>query len=428
MPGPVHCVAENGIWLVIGSGKVVQLVKQATIATWEITRLLPDPPKFPELEEELPEPIARSLHFLGGGDVLLVTYMDHGVIAWNLKTLEIKWRIRPRSCKIGYSAVSPNEKILAVTNLYDGIDWYSLNSNHFMDASFQHTTTHTTPENVILPITFVHGNSAVLSGTSYGCARITAVKDWALVEKLRHDSEDIVQALAYSSMGDTRQIVTGVAEKGAETVIRYWAQQSGSKKSIESKSRAEGKLGWAYLATHKQVSTIAIIITFSLAILLAATKWDQIAMSINWTKDWSNFASEDWSSFASEDSVGGPWIATPGLPLRRRPLTTLGRPPPTAVAESQWGEPRSRAFGTSARVAGSISSGAGPAASSGQPLRKAGQGREWQACPSSSPYRGAMLDTYTLSVVVELPPPTVLVSGLETPGALLHASSSAVAL
>ncbi|KAH9011997.1 hypothetical protein EDB85DRAFT_1900650 [Lactarius pseudohatsudake] len=55
--------------------------------------------------------------------------------------------------------------------------------------------------------------------------------------------------------------------------------------------------------------------------------------------------------------VGGPWIVTPGLPLCRCPLTTLGHPPPTAVAESQWGEPRSRAFGTGARVAESISSG-----------------------------------------------------------------------
>ena len=35
--------------------------------------------------------------------------------------------------------MSLNEKMLAATNLYDGIDWYSLNSNHFMDASFQHT-------------------------------------------------------------------------------------------------------------------------------------------------------------------------------------------------------------------------------------------------------------------------------------------------
>lgn len=81
-------------------------------------------------------------------------------------------------------------------------------------------------------------------------------------------AEDIVQALvcvvqkypsitlimrvtqAYSSMGDSRQIVTGVAEKGAETVIQYWVQQSGSKKPIESKSRATGKQGWAYLTAY----------------------------------------------------------------------------------------------------------------------------------------------------------------------------------
>ena len=66
--------------------------------------------------------MARSLHILGANDdVLLVTYLDHGVMyvyidqlqlysincirrrtnrAWELKTLEIKWRIRPRSCKM----------------------------------------------------------------------------------------------------------------------------------------------------------------------------------------------------------------------------------------------------------------------------------------------------------------------------------------
>jgi hypothetical protein len=85
--------------------------------------------------------------------------------------------------------VSPNGKMLAVTNLYDGIDWYSLDSNHFTDTSFQYTTTHPTPENVILPVTFIHGNNAVLSGTSYGCARITTAKDWALAERLQHDCE-----------------------------------------------------------------------------------------------------------------------------------------------------------------------------------------------------------------------------------------------
>ncbi|KAH9042274.1 hypothetical protein EDB85DRAFT_1886242 [Lactarius pseudohatsudake] len=282
VPGPVHCITENGIWLAVGSGKAVQLVKQATIATWECTRLLPDPIKFPELDGELPEPMARSLHFLGGGSLLLVMYLDHGVIAWNLKTLEIKWHIRPRTCKIGCSIVSHNEKILALTNLYDGIDWYSLDSNHFMDASYQHTTTHPIPDNVILPITFVHGNSAVLSGTSDGCARITTVTDWALAERFRHNPGDIVQALAYSSSGDARQIVTGVSERAAGLVIRYWIQESGPKKPAQLKSQGEMGQGRAYLTGYTLVSIV--IITCNLVILLAATQLDWTAMSANGAK------------------------------------------------------------------------------------------------------------------------------------------------
>jgi hypothetical protein len=70
----------------------------------------------------------------------------------------------------GYSTLSPNEKALAMTNLYNGIDWYSLDSNHFMDALFQHTTTHTISENGILPLTFVHNGTVVLSDTSTSCA------------------------------------------------------------------------------------------------------------------------------------------------------------------------------------------------------------------------------------------------------------------
>ena len=56
------------------------------------------------------------------------------------------------------------------------------------------------------------------------------------------------------------------------------------------------------------------------------------------------------------------WSDIPTIFLRRRPLTTLGRPTPTAVADSQWGEPRSEAFATDARVAGSKFTVAGLAA------------------------------------------------------------------
>src|SRR6266702_2351118 len=84
----------------------------------------------------------------------------------------------------------------------------------------------------------------------------------------------------------------------------------------------------------------------------------------------------------TRDSLG-PWSATLGLILRRRPLTTVGRPSPTAVAESQWGEPRSDASGTSARVAGSLSQWLVLLPPSGQPLVLAVCGRSiltWHHC------------------------------------------------
>ncbi|KAH8981086.1 hypothetical protein EDB86DRAFT_2835032 [Lactarius hatsudake] len=81
VPGLVHCIAQSHSLLAISSGNVVQLIKQGTIATWDTIAQLLDPPKFPELDGELPEPMAQSLHFLGANDhILLVTYLDHGVM------------------------------------------------------------------------------------------------------------------------------------------------------------------------------------------------------------------------------------------------------------------------------------------------------------------------------------------------------------
>jgi hypothetical protein len=74
-------------------------------------------------------------------------------------------------------------------NLHDGIDWYALSADPYMGALFLSTTNLPTLENVILPITFIYGGSAVLSGTSYGCARITNAVDWSLIGTLPHDSK-----------------------------------------------------------------------------------------------------------------------------------------------------------------------------------------------------------------------------------------------
>jgi hypothetical protein len=55
---------------------------------------------------------------------------------------------------------------------------------------------------------------------------------------------------AYSSGGVARQIVTGVAERGEESVIRYWIQESGLQKRAEPKSQVVAEQVWGYLAAH----------------------------------------------------------------------------------------------------------------------------------------------------------------------------------
>jgi len=57
-------------------------------------------------------------------------------------------------------------------------------------------------------------------------------------------------AQAYSSAGDTRQIVTGVSERVAGSVIRYWIQESGSKKPVQRKLQGEMGRGRAYLTGY----------------------------------------------------------------------------------------------------------------------------------------------------------------------------------
>lgn len=74
-------------------------------------------------------------------------------------------------------------------NLHDSIDWYALSADPFMGALFLHNTSLPTLENVNLPVTFIYSGSALLSGTSYGCAWITDAVDWTLMGTLSHNSK-----------------------------------------------------------------------------------------------------------------------------------------------------------------------------------------------------------------------------------------------
>ncbi|KDQ52404.1 hypothetical protein JAAARDRAFT_198320 [Jaapia argillacea MUCL 33604] len=76
------------------------------IAAWDNIKVLPDPPQLPKLDVELFKPITTSLAFLQQEE------------------------------SFGASALSPLQDLMAMTNLYDRIDWYSLKKQCFAQGSY----------------------------------------------------------------------------------------------------------------------------------------------------------------------------------------------------------------------------------------------------------------------------------------------------
>ncbi|KAF9786242.1 WD40-repeat-containing domain protein, partial [Thelephora terrestris] len=172
-PGPVHCLTHDSGQnvLALGSGKDVVLTNYSTrdedSLSWYNTRRLPPPPSFIHLHtSKHPDQAAQSVHFLQEPNSVVVSYLHHGITCWDRNSLSLVWQITPRSCQIGRSCLSTNNGTIAVTNLFDGVDWYSIKSQRLVD-SFRMLI----EDNIVAPIIF-DGTGSWISGGSCGAVRV----------------------------------------------------------------------------------------------------------------------------------------------------------------------------------------------------------------------------------------------------------------
>lgn len=163
--------------------------------SWSSTRNLPPPSGFPWFRfAEPPEPMAQSIHFLQGQGSFIVSYLHHGVVlsipwhspcgelsdrlcrCWDRNSLSPIWQITPRSCEMFVSFTSQNlassffpsgrsclledQGIIAVTNLFDGVDCYDLT-----DQSLVYSFKTAIPENVITPVISGRTGSLIIGGS-----------------------------------------------------------------------------------------------------------------------------------------------------------------------------------------------------------------------------------------------------------------------
>lgn len=84
----------------------------------------------------------------------------------------------------GYSAISPDEKHLVVSNLFDGLDWYSIT---------EHKLNHSVPcpinlqNNIPVPVLFGENGRLIITGGSSGTARILDSMTAETIQTLSHD-------------------------------------------------------------------------------------------------------------------------------------------------------------------------------------------------------------------------------------------------
>ncbi|KAI0311338.1 WD40-repeat-containing domain protein [Amylostereum chailletii] len=238
--GQISTIAQHGTDLAVACGKSVFLYHRSNISSWTNRRELPPPPlPYPDSKKE--DPVRRSLGdtwpcgLAFVEDILVVAYVAYGVIGWSIPSksqeFDAVWRLVPRACRIGGLSISPEGTTVVITNLYDGLDWYTVpRSKYGQPHHVLNTVLPMGRDNVRIPLLHIHNGSTVLVGSSTGKVRLIDVNHGRTLQTLEHGETDKIQALVYAQTGGReRRIVTAVSEGGSQNVIRMWVAEDDSR-------------------------------------------------------------------------------------------------------------------------------------------------------------------------------------------------------
>ncbi|KAH7904754.1 WD40-repeat-containing domain protein [Hygrophoropsis aurantiaca] len=151
--------------LAVGVGSEVHLLKELNSRRYR---------HFPESVDTRVS--VRSLDFLGGDSSidsgrLIVSYLNHGIICWDIETCTQLWRIIPihkhrlMPPNRGYVSLSPDQRTLFVSNLSEGVDMYNLGQS-WPVRSFKYAVD--SQANFPVEVSFLHNGAAVVWGSPTG--------------------------------------------------------------------------------------------------------------------------------------------------------------------------------------------------------------------------------------------------------------------
>ncbi|KAI0031569.1 WD40-repeat-containing domain protein [Vararia minispora EC-137] len=262
--GCVHAMAVRGAFLAISSGN--------TTDAWNSQIVFDPPPPFSNVIASFSEPLATAVQFVSD-DTLLVAYLEHGLIY--------------------VLVLAAYGTTIAVSNLYDGLDWYTVQDPSFLrpETPIQHTCTTQmrVPSllNASLPVKFIENGTFVVVGGWNGIAHIIGVVGGQSHQTLDHHG-GVIQALDSFSRGRTRWIVTATSSTSSPE-LKVW--KAVAKRTLPFRSC------WSFM--HKYLLPYLSVVRLGLS-LPKHWKWRFVAIPSNTRRTIMNLVNNVTRIFARE--------------------------------------------------------------------------------------------------------------------------------
>ncbi|KAH9922191.1 WD40-repeat-containing domain protein [Fomitopsis serialis] len=218
--------------LAVGMGPEVHITRETAPNKYDGDTRLPHPKDGLALDDKRDRAVA--VKFTESGQQIIVTYLTHGVMCYELRTGNRNWHIVPPKSHpaIGHSAVSPDYSSIVVHNFKDGLTEYSLSDRTKARQSYRFNAT-PNPK-IALQVAFLRYGRAIVCGTSTGNVCVWETSSGDYFQQLDHGGH-IVMAVAGCQRQGFSYIATGAASQGPGVYIKIWRAKIGADTSQDNR-------------------------------------------------------------------------------------------------------------------------------------------------------------------------------------------------
>ncbi|KAH9911476.1 WD40-repeat-containing domain protein, partial [Epithele typhae] len=199
----IHCMAYDTTTrcLAVGMGGRVYVTRECQRNVYAGVVSLPDPLSRSgdvregptEARSSAKKVIAMDVSFHNEGKNLIVSYVFHGIVCWDISGQRRVWKISPAVATptiAGASLFAPL-RLLAVYNATSGIDVYHI-AYHGKQAPRKTYALDERPQSKHhLPVLFINKGAQIFCGTTNGNVRVWDVASGNIFQDLHHDSTSL---------------------------------------------------------------------------------------------------------------------------------------------------------------------------------------------------------------------------------------------